>query len=74
MEAMVFALGLVMLSQTDAMQEFSKHSNGSQNYAIVWAAPCEEGLKDSGYAMPAGSLVMLKQLDDEGERGEVCTD
>lgn len=73
MEALAFAMGLLLISQTDAMQEFSKHSNGSQNYAIVWTSPCDQGLTESGYAMPVGKTVVLKQLDEDGEAGEVCT-
>ena len=65
---MIIAILAVMLIsiQSDAYQEFSKHSNGMQEYVFVESRPCETGLRDSGYAISVTGNVMLKQVNEDG--------
>ena len=69
-------LGLMLLGiQSDAYQEFSKHSNGMSEYAFVESRPCATGLRDSGYALSFTGNVMLKQVNEDGTvSDQVCSD
>ncbi len=74
---MVIALLAFMLiaTQSDAYQEFSKHSNGMAEYAFVESRPCETGLRDSGYALSLTGSIMLKQVNEDGTVSEqICSD
>ena len=73
---MVFAiLGLMLIvTQSDAYQEFSKHSNGMDEYVFVRSGPCETGLRDSGYALSFTGSIMLKQVNEDGTVSDlICT-
>lgn len=74
---MVFAiLGLMLLgTQSDAYQEFSKHSNGMDEYVFIPSRPCETGLRDSGYALSFTGSIMLKQVNEDGTvSDQICSD
>ena len=74
---MVFAILALMLigTQSDAYQEFAKHSNGVGEYAFVRSGPCETGLRDSGYALSFTGSIMLKQLNEDGTvSDQICSD
>ena len=74
---MVVAILAVMLigMQSDAYQEFSKHSNGMKEYVFVEPRPCTSGLRDSGYALSFTGNIMLKQVNTDGTvSDQVCTD
>ena len=74
---MVVAILAVMLigMQSDAYQEFSKHSNGMKEYVFVESRPCTSGLRDSGYAFSLTGNIMLKQVNTDGTvSDQVCTD
>ena len=74
---MVIAILALMLigTQSDIYQEFSKHSNGMSEYAFVQSRPCETGLRDSGYALSFTGNVMLKQVNEDGTvSDQVCSD
>ena len=68
-------LGLMLLgTQSDAYQEFSKHSNGMDEYVFVQSRPCETGLRDSGYALSFTGSIMLKQVNEDGTVSDlICT-
>ena len=68
-------LALVLLgTQSDAYQEFTKHSNGMSEYAFVQSHPCETGLRDSGYALSFTGSIMLKQVNEDGTVSDlICT-
>ncbi len=73
---MVIAILALMLmgTQSDAYQEFSKHSNGMKEYVFVQSRPCETGLRDSGYALSLTGSIMLKQVNEDGTvSDQVCT-
>ena len=73
---MVIAILALMLigTQSDTYQEFSKHSNGMSEYAFVQSRPCETGLRDSGYALSFTGNVMLKQVNEDGTvSDQICT-
>ena len=74
---MVFAiLGLMLLgTQSDTYQEFSKHSNGMDEYVFIQSRPCETGLRDSGYALSFTGSIMLKQVNEDGTvSDQICSD
>ena len=74
---MVIAILALMLlgTQSDSYQEFSKHSNGMSEYAFVQSRPCETGLRDSGYAFSFTGSIMLKQVNEDGTvSDQVCSD
>ena len=74
---MVFAiLGLMLLgTQSDAYQEFSKHSNGMDEYVFIQSRSCETGLRDSGYALSFTGSIMLKQVNEDGTvSDQICSD
>ena len=68
-------LGLMLLgTQSDAYQEFSKHSNGMDEYVFVQSRPCDTGLRDSGYALSFTGSIMLKQVNEDGTVSDlICT-
>ena len=73
---MVFALLAIMLlgTQSDAYKEFSKHSNGMDEYVFVQSRPCETGLRDSGYALSFTGRISLKQVNEDGTvSDQICT-
>ena len=74
---MVFViLGLMLLAtQSDSYQEFSKHSNGMDEYVFIQSRPCETGLRDSGYALSFTGSIMLKQVNEDGTvSDQICSD
>ena len=68
-------LGMMLIGiQSEAYQEFAKHSNGISEYAFVRSGPCETGLRDSGYALSLSGSIMLKQVNEDGTvSDQVCT-
>ena len=69
-------LGMMLLgTQSDAYQEFSKHSNGMDEYVFIQSRPCETGLRDSGYALSFTGSIMLKQVNEDGTvSDQICSD
>jgi len=73
MAAMFVIIGFLSVGLSDSMQEYARHSNGKNEYRLVWASPCEGGLRPSGYALASGQ-VLFKQVNDDGSVGPVCAD
>ena len=71
--AFVILLGLGVYN-SDAMTEFREHSNHNPQYVISFVDDCESGLRSSGYAYAPSGSVMLKQVNEDGSVGDVCTD
>jgi hypothetical protein len=63
---LVFAIALLMGVSSDPYQEFSKNSNGMDEYAFVRVTPCMTGKSDSGYAIAPFGNIMLKQVNTDG--------
>ena len=74
MWALFFVFGIVSLSNTEAMQSFSKHSNNNPEYRFVRAVTCETGLKSSGFSVAPTGRVLLKQVNKDGSVGGVCSE
>ncbi len=62
----VVAIAFLMGVTSEPYQEFSKNSNGMDEYAFVTATPCLTGQTDSGYAIAPFGRVMLKQVNPDG--------
>ena len=74
MAVLVIALAMFVMFPTEAMQEFSRHSNGKAEYDFVTVKPCESGLRASGYALVPMSSIALKQRNLDGTITEpVCS-
>ena len=72
MAAIAVIIGFLAFTQTEAMQEYGRHSNGVQEYSLVSPAPCDGGLHDTGYSISVFSRVVLKQHNEDGTVGKVC--
>ena len=65
----------VALVLSPEYQEFRKHSNGNGAYSISFVAPCETGLRDTGYALAPAKFVLFKQKPlNSKEVGPVCSE
>ena len=64
--------GLMALTLSDDVQEFVKHSNGSDQFTIVMPRSCETGLRESGFTWSLGGNMVLKQNNPDGTIGDVC--
>jgi len=74
MWVIVVILGIVGIYNTESMQSFHKHSNHNPVYKFVRAVPCENGLRSSGYSFVPTGRVFLKQVNEDGTVGAVCSD
>jgi hypothetical protein len=63
---LLIAVTLLMGVSSEPYQEFSKNSNGMDEYAFVKVTPCMTGKSDSGYAIAPFGNVMLKQVNTDG--------
>ena len=73
MAMIVITIAILIGVSTPQYKEYAKHSNGNAAYSIGYVAPCQTGLRDSGYALAPTRFVLFKQkpLDDK-EQGQVC--
>ena len=74
MWAIVVILGIAGIYNTDSMQSFRQHSNHNPVYKFVRAVPCENGLRSSGYSVVPTGRLFLKQVNQDGTVGSVCSD
>ena len=74
MWAIVAILGIAGVYNTDSVQSFHQHSNHNSVYELVWAVPCENGLRSSGYSVVPTGRLFLKQVNKDGTVGAVCND
>jgi hypothetical protein len=74
MEILVGVFGFLAIGLSDGVQEFAKHSNGSNSYDIVAPRSCSSGLRETGYSWSLGGGVMLKERNLDGTSGPVCND
>lgn len=73
MVALFVIFSLLTVGLSDGAREYAQHSNGINEYQLVWASPCPGGLRPSGYAL-ARDRVLFKQVNEDGQIGPVCTD
>jgi hypothetical protein len=73
MVALFVVFSLLTVGLSDGIKEYAHYSNGKNEYQLVWADPCPGGLRPSGYAL-AKDRVLLKQVNEDGQIGPVCTD
>lgn len=73
MAALLILSGLIFYTESDVIQDYVRHSNGSDRYELVWATPCNTGLHESGYALTLSNKVFLKQVSEDGAVGPVCS-
>ena len=75
MPIIAFTFALVLGISSPEYQDFIKHSNGNDAYSITFVAPCETGLRNTGYALAPAKFVLFKQkpLGDK-ELGPVCAE
>ena len=73
MPIIVITIAILMGVSTPQYKEYAKHSNGNAAYTVGYVAPCNTGLRDSGYALAPTRFVLFKQkpLDDK-DHGPVC--
>ena len=74
MWAIVAILGIAGVYNTDSVQSFHQYSNHNSVYEFVWAVPCENGLRSSGYSVVPTGRLFLKQVNKDGTVGAVCSD
>ena len=74
MWAFVVILVISGVYNTDSMQSIHQHSNHNPVYKLVQAAPCENGLRSSGYSVVPTGRLFLKQMNKDGTVGAVCSD
>ena len=74
MWAIVVLLGILGISHTESMQSFREHSNHNPVYTFVWAVPCENGLRSSGYSVAPTGRLFFKKVNKDGTVGAVCSD
>ena len=73
MPIVVFTVALVLGISSPEYQEFRKHSNGNGAYSISFVAPCETGLRGTGYALAPAKFVLFKQKPLKNKKaGPVC--
>ena len=73
MPILVFTVALVLGISSPEYQEFREHSNGNGAYTITFVAPCETGLRDTGYALAPAKFILFKQKSlNNKEAGPVC--
>jgi hypothetical protein len=63
---LLIAAALFLGISSKPYQEFSKNSNGMDEYAFVTVTPCMTGKTDSGYAIAPFGNVVLKQVNTDG--------
>jgi len=73
MAMIALTIAILIGVSTPQYKEYAKHSNGNADYMVGYVAPCNTGLRDSGYALAPTRFVLFKQkpLDDEAS-GPVC--
>lgn len=70
---LIIAFTLIAIVKTEPYQEFSKNSNGMDEYKWVSSTPCETGKHETGYAFAPFGSVVLKQVNLDGSVTEpVC--
>ena len=69
----IFISLFLIISESDEVKRFSKHSNNLPIYELV-SEPCDGGLHDSGYSMTFNKRVYFKQVNEDGTVGSVCKD
>ena len=74
MWAVFIILSIAGIYKTDSIQSFHQHSNHNPVYEFVHAAPCENGLRSSGYSVVPTGRLFLKQVNKDGTVGAVCSD
>ena len=74
MWVLILVFGVAGLSNTEAMQSFSKHSNNNPGYKFVRAVPCETGLKSSGYSVAPTGRPVSETVNKDGSVGVVCSE
>ena len=72
MAAIAVLIGFLVFTQTEAVKEFGKHSNGVREYSFVEPVACDGGLHETGYSIAMGNRVVLKQHNKDGSVGKVC--
>jgi hypothetical protein len=65
MIVLLLILGITLFP-SEQMQEFGRHSNGSNAYVFISAQECDSGLKSSGYAYTPKDHIVLKQVNLDG--------
>ena len=69
--AKIFISLFLIISQSDEVKRFSKHSNKLSNYKLV-SVQCEGGLHDTGYSITFNRRVYFKQIDKGESPSYVC--
>ena len=74
MSPVFFVLSFFGVVYTDTMDSFQEHSNHNPAYKIVSGVKCETGLRSSGYSVAPTGRLFLKQVNNDGTVGPVCSD
>jgi len=74
MAVIIGIFSFLALGMSDGVQEFSKHSAGTQSYKIVTPRACTSGLRETGYSWSLGGGIILKEQNLDGSIGPVCND
>ena len=73
MPMVVLTIAILIGASTPQYKEYAKHSNGNAAYSFSYTAPCQTGLRDSGYALAPARFVLFKQRPlDNTATGPVC--
>ena len=74
MWALTVIFGIAGILNSGEIQSFSEYSNQNPVYEFVGAVPCRNGLKKSGYSISPSGFLFLKQVNEDGSVGEVCSE
>ena len=72
MGVLLGVFGFLAIGTSDGVQEFAKHSNGSNSYSIIAPRACTSGLRETGYSWSLGGGIILKQNNLDGSVGDIC--